>query len=68
MQEWEYRTVHLSDLPRGTNEIDLLNDAGKFGWELVSITANNVAYMRRPLAPNVLPTKSSPRKTAAKAK
>jgi hypothetical protein len=63
MQEWEYRTVHLSDLARGTDEIDLLNDAGEVGWELVGITNKNVAYMRRELAPTAPPTRSSPPKT-----
>jgi hypothetical protein len=27
--------------------VDLLSDAGEDGWELVHITANNVAYLKR---------------------
>jgi hypothetical protein len=28
MHEWEYREVDLNDLPRKTENIDLLNDEG----------------------------------------
>ena len=28
------------------DEIDLLNDAGQDGWELVAITDNNVALLK----------------------
>ena len=34
MPRWEYCEIHLSDLPRKTKEIDLLNDASTNGWEL----------------------------------
>jgi hypothetical protein len=49
MPEWEYITLDLSDLPRRTTVLDLLNDAGKQGWELVFITSNNIAYLKRQL-------------------
>jgi hypothetical protein len=45
--EWEYRKIDLSYLPRKTEDIDLLCDLGKGGWELVLISANNVAYLKR---------------------
>jgi hypothetical protein len=61
MLQWEYREIQLSDLPRRTNEIDLLNDAGKNGWELVTIATNNVARLKRRVAmPTATPTRSSP--------
>ena len=47
MPRWEYRKIDLNDLPRQRDEIDLLNDAGEDGWWLVTITANNVAYLKR---------------------
>jgi hypothetical protein len=47
MRNWEYCAIHLCDLPRGSDELDLLNDAGAEGWELVTITTNNVAYLKR---------------------
>jgi hypothetical protein len=47
MPEWEYITINLCDLPRKTSELDLLNDAGEKGWELVTITSNNIAYLKR---------------------
>jgi hypothetical protein len=47
MLQWQYREIHLNELPRRTNEVDLLNDAGEEGWELVSITVNNIAYLKR---------------------
>jgi hypothetical protein len=47
MPEWEYITLDLSDLPRRTTELDLLNEVGKDGWELVMIMSNNIAYLKR---------------------
>jgi Domain of unknown function (DUF4177) len=47
MPEWEYVTVILSDLPVKTRAVDVLNEAGEQGWELVTITSNNVAYLKR---------------------
>jgi hypothetical protein len=47
MPEWEYMKIDLNDLPRRTEGIDLLNDAGKDGWELVALTSNNIAYLKR---------------------
>ena len=47
MPEWEYMTISLNDLPPKASEIDVLNDAGKDGWELVIITSNNIAFVKR---------------------
>lgn len=47
MTQWEYEKVDLNNLPRKTSDLDLLNDAGKEGWELVAITVNNFAVMKR---------------------
>jgi DNA-binding protein H-NS len=47
--EWEYRKIDLSQLPRKTEDIDVLNDAGREGWELILISANYVAYLKRRL-------------------
>ena len=61
MPRWEYAMIYLSELPRGTDEIDILNDAGEDGWELVNIMANNVAYLKRQVAESAAPTVKSPR-------
>lgn len=45
--EWEYQKIDLNQLPRKTDEIEALCDAGAEGWELVAILANNVAYLKR---------------------
>ena len=45
--EWEYRKIDLNQVPRKTDEIDMLCDAGEEGWELVTILQNNVAYLKR---------------------
>ena len=45
--EWEYSRINLNEVPRRTDDIDVLNDAGKEGWELVTITANNIAFLKR---------------------
>ena len=56
MSQWEYRKIDLNNVPRKSDDIDLLNEAGERGWEMVAITANNLAYLKRiveqqPLAP-----------------
>ncbi|MGE3702268.1 MAG: H-NS family nucleoid-associated regulatory protein [Hyphomicrobiaceae bacterium] len=49
--EWEYRKIALSDLRPRTDDIDLLNEVGSLGWELVTILLNNVAYLKRAVTP-----------------
>jgi hypothetical protein len=56
--QWEYCKLNLTELPRKTDDIELLSDAGRSGWELVSIAANNVAYLKRQL-PDPDPTPSA---------
>jgi len=51
--EWEYRKLDLNQLPRKTDEIDVLCDAGEERWELVAILANNVAYLKREVEDSV---------------
>jgi len=63
--QWEYRKINMNELPRKTDDIDLLEDAGADGWELVAINSLNIAYLKiaylkiayrkRPLAPGALP-------------
>jgi hypothetical protein len=60
MPHWQYRMNQLNDLPRKTDEIDLLNDTGEEGWELVAIAANNVAYLKRQIARPLTPSARSP--------
>jgi hypothetical protein len=45
--EWEYKKIALNDVPRKSDDIELLCDAGEDGWELVTITPNNIAYLKR---------------------
>jgi hypothetical protein len=47
MPQWRYCAIDLNDLPRGSDEIDVVNAAGADGWELVAITGNRIAYMKR---------------------
>ena len=51
--EWEYRKIDLNQVPRKTDEIDVLCDAGEEGWELVTILQNNVAYLKRQVGGDV---------------
>jgi hypothetical protein len=47
--DWEYRKIDLNlHRPQG-DELDLLNAAGAEGWELVGITSNSIAYLKRQL-------------------
>ena len=47
MLQWEYRAIDLNDLPRKVDELDLLNAAGDYGWELVAISVNRIAFLKR---------------------
>jgi hypothetical protein len=49
VSEWEYLKIRLNDYDRKSDDIELLCDAGKEGWELVAIVPNNVAYLKRPV-------------------
>jgi hypothetical protein len=55
MPQWEYRKINLNDVPRKTEDIDLLNDAGHDGWDLVAITSNSIAYLKRPFEDSASP-------------
>ena len=45
--QWEYRKILLNEHHRRADDLDLLCNAGERGWELVAITPNNVAYLKR---------------------
>jgi hypothetical protein len=49
VSEWEYRKIDLNQHRPQYDELDLLNAAGADGWELVGITSNNFAYLKREL-------------------
>ena len=51
--EWEYRKIVLGDHHRRQDDIDLLCELGGNGWELVAITPNNVAYLKREVGQEV---------------
>jgi hypothetical protein len=57
MPQWEYDKIDLNDLPRKRSDVDALNDAGHDGWELVNITSNAIAYLKRPIGPEPKPPK-----------
>ena len=46
MPQWEYRAIQLNELPQD-KKLDVLNDAGEVGWEIVGITTDDVAYLKR---------------------
>jgi len=47
--EWVYRKIDLNQQDPRKDDLDLLNLVGEEGWELVGITSNNIAYLKRPL-------------------
>ena len=69
MTRWEYRKIDLNDAPRKADDIDMLIDAGKDGWELVGVTTNNIAYLKRqledPAAPATVRRRASSRLSEA---
>jgi hypothetical protein len=50
MREWEYIRLDLNNTPRRGDDIEVLNRAGSEGWELVAVTGNGVAYLKREIA------------------
>jgi hypothetical protein len=47
MARWEYSKLDLNDAPRRGDDMDLLDNAGSNGWELVAVTNTGVAYIKR---------------------
>ena len=47
MPAFEYEKINLNYISRSGDDIDLLDELGEDGWELVAITANNIAYLKR---------------------
>ena len=45
--KFEYHKIDLSTVTLKLSDVDVLNDAGRDGWELVSISANHMAYFKR---------------------
>jgi hypothetical protein len=62
MVRWEYLTLDLAYLPARTDDVDMLNDAGEQGWELVTIMSNHIAYLRRQVNPTEAPADRSTRR------
>ena len=56
MSLWEYRKIALNQLSAKTADVDVLNDAGDEGWELVAILPNNIAYLKREIGDAVSET------------
>jgi hypothetical protein len=63
--QWEYLKIDLGGTNPKSNEVELLNAAGYDGWELVALTSNNNAYLKRPVqiaaAPKATARRSAPR-------
>ena len=60
MSQWEYLKLDLNDIPRRGAEIDVLNRAGGEGWELVTVTSNGIAILKREIGQ---PAKAGRRRT-----
>jgi hypothetical protein len=41
-------TIDLAEMHRKSDDAAVLNRAGAEGWELVSVTLRNIAYLKRP--------------------
>ena len=46
MNKWEYTELDLNQVPKRMASIDLLNEAGIQGWELINITVTNRAILK----------------------
>jgi hypothetical protein len=61
MAKFEYEKVNLNYIPREGDDIGLLDELGQEGWELVGITANNVAYLKRQVGSAQVGSAKNPR-------
>jgi hypothetical protein len=61
MRQWEYLRLDLNEAPRRGGETATLNTAGSEGWELVAVTGNGVAILKREI---LQPEKAGRRKAA----
>lgn len=59
LRMWEYEKIDLNTVPPKADDIDVLDRAGRDGWELVAITRNNIAYLKRQVAAPKRATRSS---------
>jgi hypothetical protein len=50
MQQWEYTKIDLNSASARRDDMEFLTDAGNERWELVAITVNNIAYLKRAVA------------------
>ena len=50
MQQWEYTKIDLGGASAKRGDTDILTSVGNEGWELVAVTINNAAYLKRPVA------------------
>ncbi len=67
MPLWEYCKINLSALPTKKNDVDVLNEAGESGWQLVTIIpSTNVAYLMRRLEEPVAEKRSPVKQARAK--
>jgi DNA-binding protein H-NS len=57
--EWEYRKIDLSQQQPRRDDLDMLNAAGADGWELVGVTSNNIAYLKRLIEGLAVPSEYS---------
>jgi DNA-binding protein H-NS len=64
VRTWEYKKIALNEASREGEDIDVLCDAGEQGWELVAITANNVAYFKREVTNTLSKTAGRDREAA----
>ena len=47
MTGWQYHKMPLNTSDPRRDDIDLLNEVGREGWELLAIANNNMAYLKR---------------------
>jgi hypothetical protein len=61
---FEYLRIELNNRPIKVSDVDVLNEFGAQGWELVAITVNRFAYLKRKM-PNGRKAKSAAPVTAS---
>lgn len=64
MSEWEYMKVDLNNAARKEDDINVLNRFGKDGWDLVAVTSNNMAYLKK-IVPGTEPQRPTTRRRTA---
>ena len=67
MSQWEHLIVDLNTVSAKSSDVELLDALGQERWELITITPNKMAYLKRRTQEPAPPPKRATRRSVASA-